>query len=225
MIAKPNLPIYDAFLIEDDDLELGVDKISLVKNPANKASFMTFSEDEEEKTKIVLSEDRRLITAVVMLPDFPMYRKVGEKEFYVKYSAETIEQMAFKYMRELRGHSVNVEHNVDVEGVYIVESGVVDLSRGSVSPEGLNLKTGSWWVTFKVDNEKIWESAKDGTFTGISLEGYFNLRQEFSEEIEINLKDEDTVSFESLILSPDAKKIDIYNAFVNRVRSKNTQNR
>ena len=221
MIGRPELPIYDAILVEGED-DLGVDKISLVKNPANKAAFLTFSEDEIEKVNIVLSEDRRLLTALVMQPDFPMYRKIKGQEFYVKYSAETIEKMSFKYMRELRGHEVNVEHSTDVEGVYIVESGVVDKSRGMGGPEGLEMTDGSWWVTFKVDNDKAWESAKDGTFTGISLEGEFNLKQEFSEEVEINLKDEAAVSFESIILSPDAKRIDKYNALVNKLSSKNT---
>ena len=222
MDTKMNLPIYDAVLVEGDD-EIGVDKISLVKNPANKAAFMTFSEDKIEKVKVVLSEERKLLTAVVMQPDFPMYRDIQGHQFYVKYSAETIEKMAFKYMRELKLAEVNVEHSVDVKDVYIVESGIVDSTRGMSGPTGLELKEGSWWVTFKVDNPDVWGAAKDGTFTGVSLEGYFDLRQEFTSQEKVISEKQEPVSFSSLILRPDTERITLYNALVNKLSSKNTK--
>jgi hypothetical protein len=82
-------------------------------------------------------------------------------------------------MKEGRTGSINVEHSKDVEGVHVVEIACVDNARGLSSPKGLDLKDGSAWCTLKIDNPTIWQSVKDKTFEGISLEGFFGMKQEF----------------------------------------------
>jgi len=172
------LPVYDAYMIEDNE-ELGMEKISLVKDPANKIKYMAFSNNEAQ-VKLLFSEDRQLITCALMQPDDLIYRNQDGKEFYIKYSAKTIEQMVHKFMKEGRTGSINAEHSKDLKGVHVVEIACTDNSRGLTSPEGLNLKDGSAWCTLKIDNPEIWASVKDKTFEGISLEGMFGMRQEFS---------------------------------------------
>ena len=174
------LPVYDAYMTEDNE-ELGMEKISLVKDPANRINFMAFSEDKA-KTKLLFSEDRQLVTCALMQPDDLIYRNQGGQEFYIKYSVKTIEQMVHKYMKEGRTNSINVEHSKDVKGVHVVEIACVDNARGLTSPKGLDLKDGSAWCTLKIDNPEVWASVKDKTFEGISLEGFFGMKQEFSKQ-------------------------------------------
>ena len=172
------LPVYDAYMIEDNE-ELGMEKISLVKDPANRIKFMAFSE-VKAKTKILLSEDRQLVTCALMQPDDLIYRNQDGQEFYIKYSVKTIEQMVHKFMKGGDTGEINIEHSKGTKGVHVVEIACVDSSRGLKSPEGLDLKDGSAWCTLKIDNPEIWASVKDKTFEGISLEGMFGMRQEFS---------------------------------------------
>ena len=217
-MKNPNvkLPVYDV-IMDDENPELGMEKISLVKDPANKKMFIAF-EDHQKKTKLLFSEDRQLVTCALMQPDDLIYRNQGGEEFYVKYSSTTIEQMVHKFMKEGRTKEINVEHSVDVSGVYVVEIACTDASRGVNGPEGLELKDGSAWCTLKVDNPKVWESVKDKTFEGISLEGLFGMKQEFKkqESLPKNLPS----STIDIILDPEASYKAKYKALVNDIANK-----
>ena len=37
-----------------------------------------------------------------------------------------------------------------------------------------NATNGSWFVSYKVDNDEVWAQVKDGTFKGFSVEGVFS---------------------------------------------------
>ena len=63
-----DLPVYDAFMVDGNE-ELGMEKISLVKDPANKKAFLAFSKQEPKELKLLLSEDRQLVTCALMQPE------------------------------------------------------------------------------------------------------------------------------------------------------------
>jgi len=216
---QTELPIYDAFMIEGNE-ELGMEKISLVKDPANRKAFLSFSE-HKEKAKFMFSEDRQLITCALMQPDDLIYRNQGGEEFYIKYSSFTIEKMIHKFMKEAKTNDINEHHKTDVNGVYVVEIACVDASRGLSGPKDLELKDGSAWCTLKIDNPKIWKSVKDKTFEGVSLEGLFGMKQEFSkQETKESLKDSSLISCVNLILDPKSSYKAKYNALVNNIINK-----
>jgi hypothetical protein len=59
------------------------------------------------------------------------------------------------------------------DGVYMFESFLIDKSRMS-NPKGFeDLPDGSWFGSYKVDNEDIWAKIKSGEFKGFSVEGDF----------------------------------------------------
>ena len=150
-----------------------------------------------------------------MQPDFPMYREINGEKFYVQFPAETIELMRDMYMSDKLLDSVNVEHKVDVDGVNVVETGIVDSRRGMSGPDGIDMIDGTWWATFKIYNDEVWEAVKDGSFTGISLEGMFDLYYTLSEdkkESDKKTEKDALVSFKKSILSSDASLIDKINA-------------
>ena len=37
---------------------------------------------------------------------------------------------------------------------------------------------GSWFISMKVENNEVWQSVKDGTFKGFSVEGVFDQAEE-----------------------------------------------
>jgi hypothetical protein len=54
------------------------------------------------------------------------------------------------------------------------ESYIIDREKGIMPPKGFEeVSDGSWFGSFKVENEKIWEEVKAGTFKGFSVEGLF----------------------------------------------------
>jgi hypothetical protein len=78
-------------------------------------------------------------------------------------------------MREGRLSEVNQMHETDVKDVFMFESFIIDATRGIKTPEGFEeLPDGSWFGSFKVDDDETWAKVKDGTFRGFSVEGIFD---------------------------------------------------
>lgn len=172
-MALKNIPIYNAEIL---DAECGIDRISLVNDPAVDAYFVSFSKDKIQQM-FTTNEEQKMITGVVMRCDYPIYRNDEHLgEYYINFSADVIKQMAQKLLRDNNQNNVNIEHmfNSDVEGVEMVELFIKDRNKGK-NPTGFeDINDGSLFATFKVDNQEIWQQIKNGTFKGYSLEGLFN---------------------------------------------------
>lgn len=172
-MALKNIPIYNAEIL---NTECGIDRISLVNNPAVDAYFVSFSKDKIQQM-FTTNEEQKMITGVVMRCDYPIYRNDEHLgEYYINFSADVIKQMAQKLLRDNNQNNVNIEHmfNSDVEGVEMVELFIKDRNKGK-NPTGFeDINDGSLFATFKVDNQEIWQQIKNGTFKGYSLEGFFN---------------------------------------------------
>lgn len=168
-----NIPIYNAEIL---DAECGIDRISLVNDPAVDAYFVSFSKDKIQQM-FTTNEEQKMITGVVMRCDYPIYRNDEHLgEYYINFSADVIKHMAQKLLRDNNQNNVNIEHmfNSDVEGVEMVELFIKDRNKGK-NPTGFeDINDGSLFATFKVDNQDIWQQIKNGTFKGYSLEGLFN---------------------------------------------------
>lgn len=55
------------------------------------------------------------------------------------------------------------------------ESYIIDKARGINPPIGYeDVTDGSWFGSFKVENEEVWENRK--AFTGFSVEGLFGMK-------------------------------------------------
>lgn len=172
-MALKNIPIYNAEIL---DAECGIDRISLVNDPAVDAYFVSFSKDKIQQM-FTTNEEQKMITGVVMRCDYPIYRNDEHLgEYYINFSADVIKQMAQKLLRDNNQNNVNIEHmfNSDVKGVEMVELFIKDRNKGK-NPTGFeDINDGSLFATFKVDNQDIWQQIKNGTFKGYSLEGFFN---------------------------------------------------
>lgn len=164
-----DLPVYK--LVIDDEDETGVEFISLVDVPAIEYNWQAFSQQQEFKA----DQDRRIVTGAFMIANLPIYRRDGDREYYVVFDKETIEQIRDKFHRKGLGTNTNVMHSEVVDGVFLIESFIVDGTRGIKSPEGFGkVSDGSWFGSFKVENDEIWNDfVKTGKFNGFSVEGFF----------------------------------------------------
>jgi hypothetical protein len=139
----------------------------------------------QQQFKIV-NEDQHIISGALMLADKLIYRN-NEKfgEHYVKFSADTIKQIAIKFAQKGYQSNVNLMHDPEqrVTGVTMFESFIVDSKRGIKPMEGFeDAAEGSWFGSFYVDNPEIWDKIKSGEFRGFSVEGMFDYTDPVSEE-------------------------------------------
>lgn len=177
-----DLPLY---YISIDDAA-GMEAIALVENPAVEVDFLKF--DAEPKRVFSKDEERHIITGVAIMAGKPIYRyDPYDGEYYVVFTKDVIEQLVLKYAKDNFFNRVNLQHDEEAvqDGIYMVESYFVDKKRG-IAPKEIEAEDGSWIVSYKVENEALWEEIKNsGELKGFSIEGYFNMCEEgFAEEEE-----------------------------------------
>lgn len=122
----------------------------------------------------IQNPEQRIVTGALMIADLPIYRRDGEEEYYVTFSAAEIKKIVQRFFKKGYQSRVNVEHSTPVDGVFMFESYIIDREKGIMPPKGFEeISNGSWFGSFKVENDKIWEEVKAGTFKGFSVEGLF----------------------------------------------------
>ena len=188
IVTIGGIPVYDAIITDDGT---GMMKISLVDDPAVMSNFQAFDASRKMQMYSVTDEEKRLVRGVVMRADFPIYRRDERLgEYYIIYKADTIRQMAEKYLLESRQNDVNTMHEADsdVDGVQMVQ---YFIKGDGVSVDGFDdIADGSLFAEYHIVNDDVWAKVKDGTYKGFSLEGYFDLVPETdADEVDQIVKD------------------------------------
>jgi hypothetical protein len=169
-----DLPIYKLIISSDMSDDSEVDYVALVDRPAIQKNFLAFNERLKFE---VISEDKQILSGALMLADVPIYRNNEEfGEHYVVFDSETIQQIAEKFFKRGYQSNVNEMHNPNksVQGVTMFESWLVNKEMGKMPIKGFeDAKDGSWFGSYKVDNDEIWAKVKSGEFQGFSVEGIF----------------------------------------------------
>ena len=173
IVTIGGIPVYDAVI---SDEETGMFKISLVDDPAVMSNFQAFDAARKPILYAIQDEEKRLVRGCIMRADFPIYRRDSKMgEYYVIYKADTIRQMAEKYLLEGRQNDVNLMHRdgSDVDGVQMVQ---YFIKGDGIRVDGFDdCADGSLFGEFHVVNDEIWDEIKAGTYKGFSLEGVFDL--------------------------------------------------
>jgi len=154
-------------------------QIALVDSPAIESDFMAFKKHHQFK---VISEDKRIVSGFAMMAEKPIYRRDDDgREYYVKFTSESVKNIAEQFFKNKLTNKTNAMHQTDnfLEGVYVFESFLIDETRGISIPKGYDdAPEGSWFISMKVENDEVWESVKNGTFKGFSVEGIFDQAEE-----------------------------------------------
>lgn len=184
-----NVPVYKLRINEEDTDKAEVEYIALVDEPAIMSNWVAFNKQQ----KFAADKERRLIMGVAMIANMPIYRR-DEKmgEHYVVFDKEEIFKVVQKFFRKGYQRNFNLSHdpNQKTQGLYIVESFIVDPSRGVAAPAAFaGISEGSWIITVKVDDEAVWTNfVKTGEVKGFSIEGIFGY-EDFGENDEKALKE------------------------------------
>lgn len=163
-------PIYELTLGDAEDT--GCFAISLVDAPAVESNFLMFSEDKDIEMFSISSDEKRLVSGIAMRADHPILRidPYGNK-YYIVFSKDTVRKMAERFHKEQLEFNINLQHEIPVDGCYVVESYIIDKGRNICPAEFSDIEDGSWYVTVKIDNDEVWDLLKTtDALHGFSIE-------------------------------------------------------
>lgn len=178
-----DLPVFKLVISEED--ETGVAAMAIVDFPAIEKDFQYFS-NLKPLAFAATDEEKRIASGPAMVANLPIYRRDPQHgEHYVVFDAATIRQIVYKFFKQGNTSAVNLMHEQPVEGVHLFESFLIDSTRGINTPEGFDpLPDGSWFTSYRIENDEVWEQVKAGTFKGFSVEGMFqHVKQDEDEEL------------------------------------------
>ena len=195
--------LIELFIDESDD-DNALDIISFVSTPAIEKNFMHFNKKNGKYSFKSTDDEKRIVTGPVMVPNQEIIRMDAEsKPYFVYFTEETIEKAQEIFAKNGKTKSTNFEHEEnDMKGVTVVESWIVmDPSNDKSNALGFSsIPKGTWMVSYKVDNDELWNKVKSKEVQGFSIEGVFS-----KNIIEMN-KDEQDTSFKDIqdILNNDS---------------------
>lgn len=165
-------------------------KISMVSEPAIEQDYVALAKQDEVQVKLS-SDERHICYGPALIPNQDIYRNNGEQEFYINFTEESIVKMSQDFMKNYRQHEVNLQHEENVDEVYVCESWVVeDPYRDKANALGFNVPKNTWMIGMKVNNIDTWERVKSGELKGFSVESAIHLEEfnkiENNDTMEVN---------------------------------------
>ena len=174
-----DIPIYKITIDPEysDGEELGIEQIAFTSTPAIITKGMAFDENK----KLFFSDDLKYrVVAPAMIP-MEIYRNdENDEEYYVQFTAETIEQIHSKFMQDLSNRNVfNLEHDTDkTVPAYVLESWIVDtpMEDKAYSSYGIEVPKGTLMVTAQVTDKDYYNELVANEQIGFSIEGFLGLK-------------------------------------------------
>lgn len=151
------LPVWEITVQDNEFLE-----IALVDFPAIEENFLKFNKEE---VVLLFDSDKMIVSGLVMIPDKHIYRNDSLGERYVFYTADTVAKSAQLFLKN--GMKFNVSHTDEIVPLDVIESYLTKASNE------FNAPVGSWVITAKVNDAKLWENIKAGQFNGFSFQALF----------------------------------------------------
>lgn len=199
--------------IDEENIKDGIDAISLVKMPAIEENFVALNQHRIEFKSI--DDDKRIIIGLALVPDKLIYRRNGDYEYNIVFSKETVKKAAELYFKKLKNNNATLEHQEKTDGVSTIESWIVENPKIDKSAlYNLNATEGSWVVIMKIDNDEVWKEVKNGTYLGLSVEGYFSDKLEMSSITQESKEQELIEKIKELLLNAEKKtSLETYNDY------------
>lgn len=171
-----NENLFEMFF--DPDKE-GVTAISLVTDPAIEVDFFAFNNETSEVkqvTPLKSDEAKQMIIAPVMIPNKQIYRQALDG--FVFFSEDSIQKFAYEYLKHFN-HNTTLEHKVKVdEGIYVVESWIVESENDKAYDYGFEVPKGTWMVKMHVVNPTLWDKyIASSELKGFSVEMFAGVKQ------------------------------------------------
>jgi len=167
-------------LIDENKIESGINAVSVVESPAIEENFVALKKHEVELKEV--DGEKRILMGAALVPNKQIYRKNGDKEFYIYFSEDTVRKASELFLMRANQNNATLEHEKKMlDGMSVVESWIIEDEKQDKSAKyGFNLPKGTWMISMKVNNDEIWQKVKAGEVKGFSIEGYFVDKYEMS---------------------------------------------
>ena len=192
-------------VLDENGEDMGITAISVVSSPATEERFIALKSQEFKFAE--QDKEKRLMLGAALVPNKPIFRK-GQNEdedYYIFFSKETIRKASELFFINGNQSESTLEHDTKLEGLTVCESWIVESEVDKSRHYGLDVPVGTWMVSVKCSNDKVWEKVKKNEVSGFSIEAFFSDRmstrpkdktlkeeaaaQEFIESISKILKD------------------------------------
>ena len=202
-------------IIDENDEASGIDAISLVETPAIESNFIALNKHELLLKEI--DSEKRILMGPALIPDKSIYRRNDNgDEYYIYFSKDTVRKASELFFKKSNHQNATYEHEKKIDNMTIVESWIVeDPAKDKTALYGMDVPAGTWMVSMKVDDEKIYNDAKEGTIKGFSIEGYFADRYDLKKDTFESLEREYLV--EELKEFLDVTELDSFNDYPDAV--------
>lgn len=170
------LKVYQA-VFKNSDVQ-GMYALSLVENPAMEDEWIMLKEHPKEITFAAVDEEKRLLLGAVLIPNKKIFRNIKGHEFFITFTADTIEKIGHDFMTKGNQNNSSLEHKIKLKGMSVVESWVVkDPLKDKSAVYGKSYEKGTLVQMMKVDNDEIWKKAKNGEIKGFSIDALLGLKE------------------------------------------------
>jgi len=123
-----------------------------------------------------IDEEKRVVLGPLMIPNkFILRRDENGEPYYIYFSRKTIRKMAEKFFKMNNHNNTDINHdeNVVTENT-LVESWISESMQYDKSNKyGYMLPPGTWFVSYKINDDETWGKIKSGELKGFSLAGGF----------------------------------------------------
>ena len=170
-------------VLDENNAVNGIDAISIVNEPAIESSFIALKNEQQEVKLATVDKEKRILMGAALIPNKMIFRRNGEDEFYVYFSAATIRKASEMFLQRGNQNETTLEHEATLTGLSVVESWIVEGEQDKSRMHGLTPPVGTWMVSMKVYNDDVWRDyVKTGKVTGFSIEGYFSEKADLSKQ-------------------------------------------
>ncbi|CAB5212350.1 Phage-like element PBSX protein, XkdF [uncultured Caudovirales phage] len=162
-------------------IEKGVTKPSMFDNEVD----YLFGTESKVKQYFAQDVDKQIVLGPAMIPNEKIFRKDAQgNPYYVYFSPETIKMIADKYMKNKYTDNNDMMHDgTAVPDVFVIESWIKESNNDKSTDYGFeHLPSGTWFVSMKINNPKIWEMVKTHKLNGFSVSGFFSEEAVFKKE-------------------------------------------
>jgi len=169
-------------ILDEEDLDAGVEAISIVESPAIESDFVALKNQEIKLAEV--DKEKKILMGALLIPDKPIYRNGSEGEYYIFFSKDTIVKASQMFLQNGNQSRSTLEHAQALNGLTLVESWIVeDKAKDKTALYGLDVPVGTWMGSVKVNNDDVWnEYVKTNLVKGFSIEGYFADKMEAPKE-------------------------------------------
>jgi len=160
----------------DNEKERKAMKSNNQRQPSPQGSTPNNAYLKKRNFSLSIDEDKRMVVGPLMIPNKMILRRDEEgNPFYIYFSKKTIRKMAEKFFRNNKHNNTDVNHDENItQDNTLIESWISESIKHDKSYKyGFALPEGTWYVSYKINDDETWNRIKSGELKGFSLAGGF----------------------------------------------------